>query len=123
MILRPPRATRTATPFPYTPLFRSSSFCPYKVRRFNWAGYADDAAESRKAQRNPNVTVRARGVMEKCTYCIQRSEEHTSELQSLMRISYAVFCLKKKSLHHFDGHDTLILEISQITLDKEKNAH
>src|SRR3546814_11676104 len=72
MILRPPRATRTATPFPYTPLFRSSSFCPYKVRRFNWAGYADDAAESRKAQRNPNVTVRARGVMEKCTYCIQR---------------------------------------------------
>src|SRR3546814_3274627 len=76
-----------------------SSFCPYKVRRFNWAGYADDAAESRKAQRNPNVTVRARGVMEKCTYCIQRirSEEHTSELQSLMRISYAVFCLKKKN--------------------------
>src|SRR3546814_14875230 len=49
-----------------------SSFCPYKVRRCNWAGYADDAAESRKAQRNPNVTVRARGVMEKCTYCIQR---------------------------------------------------
>src|SRR3546814_10083168 len=72
MILRPPRATRTATPFPYTPLFRSSSFCPYKGRRFNGAGYADDAAESRKAQRNPNVTVRARGVMEKCTYCIQR---------------------------------------------------
>jgi len=49
-----------------------SSFCPYKVRRFNWDDYSGDAPESIKAQRNPNVTVRARGVMEKCTYCIQR---------------------------------------------------
>ena len=49
-----------------------SSFCPYKVRRFNWADYTGGAPESMKAQRNPNVTVRARGVMEKCTYCIQR---------------------------------------------------
>ncbi len=54
-----------------------SSYCPYKVRRFNWADYEGgpvegDGAESIKAQRNPNVTVRARGVMEKCTYCIQR---------------------------------------------------
>ncbi|WP_263262304.1 TAT-variant-translocated molybdopterin oxidoreductase [Pseudomonas sp. RIT-PI-S] len=52
-----------------------SSFCPYKVRRFNWLDWTADDAASVKAQRNPNVTVRARGVMEKCTYCVQRISE------------------------------------------------
>src|SRR3546814_2280428 len=79
MIRRPPRSTRTDTLFPYTTLFRS---CRRRSGRENLpSGRTICAAHARSAP------VPAAG----------RSEEHTSELQSLMRISYAVFCLKKKN--------------------------
>src|SRR3546814_9356634 len=95
MIRPPPRSTRTDTLFPYTTLFRSVDAALSRVSpvmggadswRFDQGDLDDDvvaiqqAAQARLAQIPP------------------RSEEHTSELQSLMRISYAVFCLKKKKI-------------------------
>src|SRR3546814_19413590 len=89
MIRRPPRSTRTDTLFPYTTLFRSLG----RVAD----GHAVEAVVM--AVRDAEVAAvgdprgaRARGPR------LGRSEEHTSELQSLMRISYAVFCLKKKKM-------------------------
>src|SRR3546814_3867235 len=83
MIRRPPRSTRTDALFPYTTLFRSrhDRAPPTRGSRSPETGRCDllDPRESAYALRH-----------------LQRSEEHTSELQSLMRISYAVFCLKKK---------------------------
>src|SRR3546814_2441443 len=78
MIRRPPRSTRTDTLFPYTTLFRS-------LLLRSAAQICCARAALGQASAKPAPTISAR-----------RSEEHTSELQSLMRISYAVFCLKKK---------------------------
>src|SRR3546814_5472948 len=91
MIRRPPRSTRTDTLFPYTTLFRSApvTIATLSLKRFmqisfGWGSFGEivmhDFAKIKGEVSNQ----------------MHRSEEHTSELQSLMRISYAVFCLKKK---------------------------
>src|SRR3546814_2228921 len=87
MIRRPPRSTRTDTLFPYTTLFRSR---PRPPRGRALARHRVRAPEREAPDLGPT---RARGAVERDR---RRSEEHTSELQSLMRISYAVFCLQKK---------------------------
>src|SRR3546814_7100417 len=87
MIRRPPRSTRTDTLFPYTTLFRSRSAASDDDRPVH-----DDRLPQIRGQlieRQHDFRDQRRGET--------RSEEHTSELQSLMRISYAVFCLKKKT--------------------------
>src|SRR3546814_19669912 len=99
MIRRPPRSTRTDTPFPYPTLFRSPGGACRLVPgppgpgrgRLEWR----DLQLGRRWQRAGDddlESVRGRHDL----HGAGRSEEHTSELQSLMRISYAVFCLKKK---------------------------
>src|SRR3546814_10554468 len=101
MIRRPPRSTRTDTLFPYTTLFRSQRGCRrrssgarrcetevFGVLHFGLA-LGQDLGGGQRATVDAGRFARLG---------IRRSEEHTSELQSLMRISYAVFCLKKKNI-------------------------
>src|SRR3546814_2756868 len=87
MIRRPPRSTRTDTLFPYTTLFRSA-----------WLHLLLRAPDARLSRPVAGARFREQAVRQtRCGKAApRRSEEHTSELQSLMRISYAVFCLKKK---------------------------
>src|SRR3546814_4628716 len=103
---RPPRSTRTDTLFPYTTLFRSRRLPQQALDRQRVdAARKDPPCPERLDQRDPVAVL-----------ILGRSEEHTSELQSLMRISYAVFCLKKQKtsltptiyLHHYLLHTTTI---------------
>src|SRR3546814_14237119 len=89
MIRRPPRSTRTDTLFPYTTLFRSHHHRPDRRSAREW-GFR------RPADHAGAKPVRTARTGRAALFQQHRSEEHTSELQSLMRISYAVFCLKKK---------------------------
>src|SRR3546814_7347104 len=104
MIRRPPRSTRTDTLFPYTTLFRSlaahSAFLARNGEHNRGGGERHDREHDHQFDEGEAVGVRTRArLRRRCEYphCRRRSEEHTSELQSLMRISYAVFCLKKKN--------------------------
>src|SRR3546814_7995177 len=131
MLRRPPRSTRTDTPFPYTTLFRSRAGTAEKIAK----GLGSPALTDRERQlafdivramvKDAEVRVRealsrnlksshdlTHDVAVTLARDVERSEEHTSELQSLMRPSYAVFCLKKKEYQHISDmaersqHDT-----------------
>src|SRR3546814_2025838 len=109
MIRRPPRSTRTDTLFPYTTLFRSfavpginwpSPKAPLGLRaiglyRLSWISIASMSPIGKPASH--------------AARCTRRSEEHTSELQSLMRISYAVFCLQKKQKRQHSTHQLTLI--------------
>src|SRR3546814_9676239 len=111
MIRRPPRSTRTDTLFPYTTLFRSARL---RVHQENAAAIAA------QLDAHPAVaTMYYPGLVSHQGHALaarqqKRSEEHTSELQSLMRISYAVFCLKKKKNKNKPHNMTTIQQLSTI---------
>src|SRR3546814_1424257 len=104
MIRPPPRSTRTDTLFPYTTLFRSELHLTGNMERFIWSLDGIKLNDSRPLHFKPNERLRVTFVNDTMMahpmhlHGMWRSEEHTSELQSLMRISYAVFCLKKKNV-------------------------
>src|SRR3546814_5059313 len=107
MIRRPPRSTRTDTLFPYTTLFRSGRSRRAGPARLHRLGDGDHALfrfdRAFPVRHDPCCAGRETCAIEAAARsptaapAARRSEEHTSELQSLMRISYAVFCLKKKT--------------------------
>src|SRR3546814_2040315 len=109
MIRRPPRSTRTDTLFPYTTLFRSDPRRTADVEPREGGGGTDQTADL--AVQRPRE--------QKAADDGDRSEEHTSELQSLMRSSYAVFCLKKKK--HIKNKNTRQLTRTQTTHQEQVN--
>src|SRR3546814_1763388 len=106
MIRRPPRSTRTDTLFPYTTLFRSIDFLCMSLQVAGEALPID--ARLIGCGANFLGTKPALDLHQRIVECFVRSEEHTSELQSLMRISYAVFCLKKKKEYQMTLRMTIV---------------
>src|SRR3546814_10025238 len=104
MIRRPPRSTRTDTLFPYTTLFRSPlgrgfiQIDPHDRRFARFVFFGIQQSETTASIKVDRLLFRINGNETTADGGADRSEEHTSELQSLMRISYAVFCLKKKKI-------------------------
>src|SRR3546814_2374475 len=103
MIRRPPRSTRTDTLFPYTTLFRSFVYrgqhcpiCKTYLGKIEAQSSAFETLGISVAAVSADSEAQARVTASAVSPTFPRSEEHTSELQSLMRISYAVFCLNKK---------------------------
>src|SRR3546814_9834970 len=99
MIRRPPRSTRTDTLCPNTTRFRS-----LRAEVHQRIVFADSVAAGRLARETAPDSAAAREIAALTDELLRRSEGHTSELQSLMRISYAVFCLKKKTINNITSH-------------------
>src|SRR3546814_3336649 len=122
MIRRPPRFTRSDTLFPYTMLFRSVSAlvlrllyergriivvgCRSSVPLFLSVFVLHSSCRARRRPHRPRRRQERPSIVRRWT--MARSEEHTSELQSLMRISYAVFCLKKKTIDSQHKHRLVV---------------
>src|SRR3546814_6543635 len=128
MIRRPPRSTRTDTLVPYTTLFRSTRVdesCLVAIGRAEDDPGSGDALVHGRLGNSEDPSDLFRGLTldeqvetgallfgqaQPACQVVIRSEEHTSELQSLMRISYAVFCLKKKKIrHHTTQYKTIMI--------------
>src|SRR3546814_10419589 len=111
MIRRPPRSTRTDTLFPYTTLFRSflPVACTLMLVPDRMAAMIAASTRLSGAQASAPPAVR-----------VKRSEEHTSELQSLMRSSYAVFCLKKQIT---DRQDNILSHQQQMQHNESTDTH
>src|SRR3546814_3803094 len=112
MIRRPPRSTRTDTLFPYTTLFRSDGAGGHRADhgQGSWHGHRH-RQDRRHDHARPWPDPRSQMAGDD-----DRSEEHTSELQSLMRISYAVFCLKKQTTH-------ITITPKQINKNRKETSH
>src|SRR3546814_3087667 len=120
MIRRPPRSTRTDSLFPYTTLFRANYGIVAKYHQSRACAASVDVLR-RRAQ-SPSGDGLVGSVAHLGAVGPPRSEEHTSELQSLMRISYAVFCLQKTKKHTTTLHKHNRYRATVLSLAKQKHT-